>query len=133
MIRPVIRPVALIMLMSAPAMAQEVDCANPITQLDMTMCEYQAWERADADLNDMYGAAMAAVRQSDADYPIEGLSEEDRLRTAQRAWVAFRDANCDVAGYPMRGGSAEPMLINACLRSMTEARTNELMLLTMEF
>ena len=30
------------------------------------------------------------------------------------------------AGFPMRGGSAEPLLVYGCLRQMTENRTEEL-------
>ncbi|MGL5010107.1 MAG: lysozyme inhibitor LprI family protein [Paracoccaceae bacterium] len=121
-----IRPMTVFFALSLPAVAQEVNCFDPITQMEMNICSYQEWEAADADLNRVYAAAMAIVQARDAEYPIQGLSEEDRLRAAQRAWVTFRDANCDAAGYQFRGGSAEPLLINGCLRSMTEARIEEL-------
>jgi uncharacterized protein YecT (DUF1311 family) len=108
------------------AAAQEVDCNNQVTQLDMNMCSYEEWQAADARLNRIYSEAIAFLQAADRDYPPEGATEEDRLRNAQRAWVAFRDANCDAAGFQMRGGSAEPLLINGCMRSMTEDRIAEL-------
>jgi uncharacterized protein YecT (DUF1311 family) len=120
-------------LFGLPAFAQDVDCENQITQLDMNMCSYQEWEAADAVLNETYADTLATVQARDGEYAPEGPSEEDRLRRAQRAWVAFRDANCDVAGYQMRGGSAEPLLINICLRQMTEDRIAELQAQTETF
>ncbi len=106
--------------------AQELDCVNQTTQLDMNICAYQEFEAADAELNRVYAEAIAFMQAADRDYAPEGENEEARLRKAQRAWVAFRDANCDQAGFQMRGGSAEPLLVNGCLRFMTEERTAEL-------
>jgi uncharacterized protein YecT (DUF1311 family) len=120
------RLAALFCILPFAAMAQEADCVNQPTQLDMNICSYQDWQAADADLNRVYAEALAAVQASDREYPIEGASEEDRLRKAQRAWVAFRDANCDQAGYVMRGGSAEPLMVNGCLNKMTQDRISEL-------
>ncbi|MCU0801488.1 MAG: lysozyme inhibitor LprI family protein [Rhodobacteraceae bacterium] len=108
------------------AFAQDVDCANQVTQIDMNQCAYQEFEAADAALNRVYAEAIAFLQASDREYPPAGESEEARLRRAQRAWVAYRDANCDQAGFQMRGGSAEPLLVNGCLRFMTEARIAEL-------
>jgi uncharacterized protein YecT (DUF1311 family) len=130
---PMTRLALALVLFPWPAMAQDDACATAITQQEMNACAYQEWEIADARLNDVYTAAMETVRQSDVLYPPEGDSEEDRLRTAQRAWVAFRDANCDAAGFAMRGGSAEPLLTYGCLRSMTEARISELQDIGQEF
>jgi uncharacterized protein YecT (DUF1311 family) len=113
-------------LMPLAAAAQEVDCSNQVTQLDMNQCSYEEWQAADAELNRVYRDALNAVQARDRDYPLEGASEEDRLRAAQRAWVAFRDANCDAAGFPMRGGSAEPLLVNGCFHQMTQERIAEL-------
>jgi uncharacterized protein YecT (DUF1311 family) len=128
-----IRPLVLLLAMTLPAAAQDVDCTNVITQLDMNTCAAQDWEEADARLNDVYAQTLAVLQEADANYPISGDSEEDRLRAAQRAWIAYRDANCDSAGYPMRGGSAEPLLTYGCLRSMTEDRIAELQALTETF
>ncbi|MGL4320663.1 MAG: lysozyme inhibitor LprI family protein [Paracoccaceae bacterium] len=108
-------------LLPLPLLAQDQSCFDG-TQQEMNACTYAAWQAADAELNAVYADIIAGLMASDAAYPPEGKSEEERLRIAQRAWVAYRDANCDVAGYPMRGGSAEPLLINECYRTMTEDR-----------
>jgi uncharacterized protein YecT (DUF1311 family) len=128
-----LRTAILLVVAPCAAFAQDVDCVNQTTQLDMNQCAYQEWQAADADLNAVYAETLAIVQERDRSYTPEGDSEEDRLRRAQRAWVAFRDANCDVAGYQMRGGSAEPLLVNGCLRQMTEDRIAELQALTETF
>ena len=133
MIRPFAVLIALTLTAALPAAAQEADCAAPVTQIEMNTCAAQDWAAADARLNDVYAETLAVMQASDRDYPIDGPSEEDRLRRAQRAWVAYRDANCDSAGYPMRGGSAEPLLFYGCLRAMTEDRIADLQSLTETF
>jgi uncharacterized protein YecT (DUF1311 family) len=50
--------------------------------------------------------------------------QHDQLRTAQRLWIQYRDANCLYYGL----GEATIAHIDAgeCMRSMTEARAREL-------
>lgn len=116
----------VLLLHSLPALAQTTDCANAITQQDMNICAEEDWQEADAALNDTYGEVMAAMKAMDADLPPALHGGEDALRTAQRAWITYRDANCTAAGFLMRGGSAEPLLVYGCLRQMTLDRTAEL-------
>lgn len=113
-------------LVALPAAAQDVDCATAQAQVEMTYCAEQDWMTADAALNDAYQAAMAAMKRVDA-----GLAAKDRgavvnLRDAQRAWITFRDAACAAEGYPMHGGSAEPMVIYACRARLTDQRATDL-------
>ena len=122
-----LRPLVLLLLIPGPAIAQEVDCANAMAQVELNACAHDDWQAADAELNNAYKAAMAAMRAMDAAQPPELQGAADALRSAQRAWITFRDANCASAGYPMRGGSAEPLLIYGCLGRMTRERTAELL------
>ncbi len=112
--------------LTLPASAQTPDCANAVTQQDMNICAEEDWQEADAALNGTYATVMAAMKAMDADLPPALQGGEDALRTAQRAWITYRDANCTAAGFPMRGGSAEPLLVYGCLRQMTLNRTAEL-------
>ncbi len=117
---------AVLALAPCPALAQTLDCANAITQSDLNICAEQDWQDADADLNSTYQQVMAEMQAMDETLPPELQGAEDALRTAQRAWISYRDANCTAAGFPMRGGSAEPLLVYGCLRQMTLNRTDEL-------
>ena len=44
------------------------------------------------------------------------------LLAAQRAWIAYRDSQCELAGFEARGGSMEPMLVSGCLADLTRKR-----------
>lgn len=99
------------------------------TTLGMTMCtmaEAQAW---DAYLNREYQDTLAGLQAMDRDeaaYFPEFAKRVDTLRTAQRAWIAFRDAECGLA-YAMWGsGSMRNIAASACQLDMTAARTIEL-------
>ena len=51
-------------------------------------------------------------------------AQRDALRTAQRLWIQYRDANC--LYYGMGQGTIARLDAGECMRSMTEARTKEL-------
>jgi uncharacterized protein YecT (DUF1311 family) len=51
-------------------------------------------------------------------------AQRDPLRTAQRLWVQYRDANC--LYYGMGEGTIARLDAGECMRSMTEARAKEL-------
>ncbi|HMS94695.1 MAG TPA: lysozyme inhibitor LprI family protein [Tabrizicola sp.] len=125
-----IRVVTLACLFAAsPALAEEVDCATAMAQQELNICAEMDWQAADKDLNAVYKTVLAAMKDMDAVLPPELQGAEDALRTAQRAWIDYRDAQCETAGFPMRGGSAEPLLVYGCLRQVTENRTAELLAL----
>ncbi len=49
-----------------------------------------------------------------------------RLKKAQRAWIAFRDAEADFSADFGRGGSIAPSLYNASLAELTRQRIAQL-------
>ena len=51
-------------------------------------------------------------------------AQRDPLRTAQRLWIQYRDANC--LYYGMGEGTIARLDAGECMRSMTEARAKEL-------
>jgi uncharacterized protein YecT (DUF1311 family) len=53
-----------------------------------------------------------------------GPQQHDQLRTAQRLWIQYRDANCLYSD--MGEGTIARVDAAECLRSMTEARAHEL-------
>ena len=112
------------------------NCANPQAQQEMNYCAGQDFERADAELNTAYRAAIAEAQQADREYrlldaeaggrPTNEPGWEVSLREAERAWVSFRDAHCRLESYEARGGSMQPMLEAGCRATLTRARTAEL-------
>ena len=118
---------------SMPVAAQEPNCKEPQTQADMTICAGKDYERADKKLNVEYQKLRKLLTERDKAADADGKGATDALVTAQRNWVAFRDANCALSGFQARGGSMEPMLISSCLADMSGKRAEELKALTDQF
>ncbi|MEQ1938996.1 lysozyme inhibitor LprI family protein [Mesorhizobium sp. CN5-321] len=49
-----------------------------------------------------------------------------RLVKAQRAWIAFRDAECTFQSSGEDGGSAAPLVVASCKAELTTQRTKQL-------
>ncbi|WP_420851180.1 lysozyme inhibitor LprI family protein [Rhizobium quercicola] len=107
----------------------DLDCSNAVTQSDMTACSQQDYETADVALNAAYRKTMARAQAMDKDLADLGdgmVGAVEALKAAQRAWIAYRDAQCELAGFEARGGTMEPMLVAGCLAELTTKRTDEL-------
>lgn len=118
-------PIALLSF-ALSANAQELDCTNPTSQVEMTGCAARSHEAADTALNTAYRAAMARARQQD-EYLTEGqVPSATMLRDAQRAWITFRDGACDTESTMARGGTLQNQLFFICLERLTKHRTEDL-------
>lgn len=106
--------------------AQQVDCAEPVSQFEMTACAAVLYEAADGDLNLAYGLAMAKAGDLDADLAADEVTGEAMLRDAQRAWIAFRDLACAAESNLARGGTMQSQLLYICLERLTRQRTEDL-------
>jgi uncharacterized protein YecT (DUF1311 family) len=115
-----------VLLQDAPVEAQQpqVDCKNAGTQMELTYCAEQDLNAADKALNTQYQATRKATKNWDAEADQQGA--DDALVRAQRAWVSYRDAQCESFGYQAHGGSMEPQLIYECQADLTRKRTAEL-------
>ena len=99
--------------------AQANNCDTTMVQQELNRCADLDFQAADSELNDSYADAVAFARDI-------GGEAEDKLRVAQRAWVAFRDAACDAEAYPNEGGSMQPMVYSYCLARLTDQRRADL-------
>ena len=89
-------------------------------------CYSEAWQHWDRLLNDAYRLAIAQAQELDADNaggPLDLDSSEEALRTAQRAWIAFRDAACAYEGTRWSGGTARGPASVSCLMELTARQT----------
>lgn len=119
---------AAALLLTKPAVAQQpVDCGKAITTADLNACAEQELAQADAGLNDVYRKVLAKIAASDQPKPYDAKRWEAALRTSQRAWVAFRDADCKgLAPMAMAGGTATTGEVLGCMTELTEARAKSL-------
>ena len=103
------------------------DCENQDTQMVMTYCAGLDYETADAELNDIWPEMLAYARTRDED--VAPMARDrgvpttlEAMKSAQRAWIAYRDAECEFEAYEVFGGSAQPMVGSACLARLTNER-----------
>jgi len=94
------------------------DCDNATTQTDMNACAGRQYQTADKALNAVYQQITQRLK-GDAD-------TKKRLVGAQRAWVAFRDAECEFSASGVSGGSVYPLVQLNCLTAQTVSRTTAL-------
>jgi uncharacterized protein YecT (DUF1311 family) len=84
----------------------------------MNKCAAEDYRKADAELNGLYKQIQLRLANNQA--------EAQLLSGAQRAWVAFRDAECKFSTSMSAGGSIYPMLVAACAAELTRARVDGL-------
>ncbi len=112
--------------MSGACMEAEEGGYSTLGMSSCTNAEAQAWDRY---LNLEYKATVAGLRAMDTEeaaYFPEFAKRVENLRTAQRAWITFRDSECGLA-YAMWGsGSMRNIAWASCQLEMTATRTIEL-------
>lgn len=113
------RPALLAIALAAPlGPAAAKGCDDATTQLQLDQCAGDAFAKADAALNLTYKNVMARLKSED--------ETRKALVGAQKAWLAFRDAECDFEAAGARGGSIQPMVVAQCRTGLTETRTGTL-------
>ena len=104
----------------------KVDCANAMTQMDINICANEEYEAADKALNVQWAKTRKVMAEWDADIDAENRGAVDSLMKAQRAWIDYRDGQCDAVGYSVWGGTMYPAVVSGCLTELTQKRTEEL-------
>lgn len=98
------------------------NCDEATSQAQISSCAQQAYETADAELNAVYQQVMQTYRTDKA--------FADKLKSAQRAWLQFRDAHLEskfpAADKQQAYGSMYPSCYNFELTRLTEQRTEQL-------
>jgi len=88
------------------------------SQQGMNRCAGEAYQRADKALNEQWLKVAA-------DY-LEDAESKKLLLDGQRAWINYRDAQCELAASDSKGGSIWPLINSSCLADLTRQRTKEL-------
>lgn len=111
-------------LVVCSAQAADSGCNPEGTQPEMNQCARDDFEQADQVLNQVW-RQLLAKEKGKATYI-------KKLRVAQRAWIAFRDAEveamftCEEANPRFCWGSMYPLLYHIEMQELTEARTQRL-------
>jgi len=95
-------------------LVQADDCANATTQSEMNQCAAKDNKAADKELNDLYKQITARLK--------DDPEAKQLLVKAQRAWIVFRDAECNFSASGVEGGSVYPLIYSNCITAQTKAR-----------
>lgn len=79
-------------------------------------CAQMNYQSADNQLNQSYQKILQVLN----------APHKEKLRTAQRQWIKFRDANCDHQAFLAVGTEFYQIIKQQCLQRVTSARTLEL-------
>ena len=110
---------ALLLAAAVPSDPIEDACyKRDQSQQGMNACAGEAYERADKALNAQW--KLVLERYGD------DVGARKLLLDGQRAWLKYRDAQCQVEAFDSVGGSIWPLINSGCLAAMTRARTAEL-------
>src|SRR5271169_4799245 len=98
-----------VFLLSAPSLAN-AQCKNAVSTKDIQNCMDGEWKKSDAELNRVYQESLEKLKPDQAAL----------LKKAQRAWLTYRDAQCE-ADYTMYvGGTAAHLALAQCRISLTQ-------------
>lgn len=99
------------------------DGHSTIGMMFCAQAETEAWDRL---LNREYAEKMEGLRRMDestAEYWPELANAADSLRTAQRAWIPLRDADCSLEYAMWTSGSMRNVAGSNCRLQLTAERT----------
>lgn len=115
---------------SVPALGDDdpaVDCNSAQSTYEMNVCSDRELQSADAELNLIYKKALEHVAQNGSEKPYDAESWQKALRESQRAWIAFRDADCKgLVPMAWSGGSGTTVEVLGCMIDKTKTRSQEL-------
>ncbi|GAJ92435.1 hypothetical protein RRH01S_03_05100 [Rhizobium rhizogenes NBRC 13257] len=118
-IRMRITAFAIALILATPTFAlAEQNCGDLTTQTDMNICAGKAYAKSDAELNVLYKQIEARLKD-DAD-------TKKLLVSTQKAWVGYRDAECNFSSSKVTGGTVYPFISSSCLNNMTRSRIEDL-------
>jgi uncharacterized protein YecT (DUF1311 family) len=98
------------------SIAQQPNCKNPQTQPEINVCSRLDYQQSDKKLQQVYDRLRNKLP----------ATSQQQLVSAHKAWIAFRDSNCEFQKSFFEGGSIAPTMLNGCLSDVTQQRTSEL-------
>lgn len=112
----------LVLLIPISSFAQ-TDC-----EFTKAMCVAQSnYERADTELNKTYQLIVQKIKSNEfEDYLVSKKRIRKSLLRSQRAWLKYRDANCEAYYTLFSGGTSRNIDRLVCLSEMTTTRSQQL-------
>ena len=109
--------IAALLLALVGAIVVQTQAGRRQNQQEMNQQAYKEFEKSDKELNRTYAKLQKGLPNA---------TMKSKLKTAQQAWIKFRNAESAFWASQMEGGSAYPMLYSAQQANLTRKRTKEL-------
>ena len=122
------------LMLAAASAAHDVRCDSDQTN-DLINCAAVISRAADDQLDVQWRTTVAKVQEWEkAIGPIPpdilaangNLTYSQSLLASERAWLAYRDAECGLEVWGNAGGRELPIYRESCLTQLTKARTQQL-------
>lgn len=105
----------------------KIDCDKATNTFELNACSEQQLAKADDELNAVYAKVIKHITENAGEKPYDEKSWREALKNSQRAWIAFRDADCKgLVPMSWTGGTATSGEVLGCMIDMTVARTKDL-------
>jgi uncharacterized protein YecT (DUF1311 family) len=117
------------LLLLAAGSPDAMDCDGNAPQQMLNICAAEAAQRVDEEMNAQWKLAAAAMKKSDTGVDRKYDREPGyfvTLLAAQRAWLTYRDQQCLVESFELRGGSGAPQIHSGCMYRLTRERLAQL-------
>jgi len=102
------------------------DCAKETgSNPEFKACVARASDTADGLLNEEFAALQVSVRNAAKDMGVKPDTQLDMLTTAQRQWIAFRDASCAFEDSLAFGGTATGGIASSWICALSYERIND--------
>lgn len=105
-----------ILFWSIHIQADNFDCRNAATQIEINQCVQLDFQQQDDELNRIYQQYHEKL---------DNIRKE-QLKQAQVVWINFRNLSCQYEADYYQGGSLAPMVYSSCLKDKTKERIGDL-------
>ena len=106
-------------LLIAALVAFPTSHANAQSQAEMNRQAAKDFEKVDAELNKTYEALLNKLPDAES---------KQKLKESQRAWLAFRDAETELAADQARGGAMAATIRHETMTELSQERIKQLRL-----
>ena len=115
--KPVGLTTLLLVMLAGGSQAQKVDPCKGETTFEMKQCAAKKYKDADDQLNKVYRDLMSKL---------DNEGHKTSLKTAQQAWLKYRDSHCEFVSYLYEGGTLYSIVLTDCRTALTNSRTKEM-------
>jgi uncharacterized protein YecT (DUF1311 family) len=114
--RSLVKGMLLILFLVVMSPVAKAQCEEAKSTLQINECFAKELKKAEVELSRVYHLTMKKLEPADAVL----------LRKAQRAWLLYRDAQCEAEHALWGGGTGGPAAFVSCKLELTGQRTVEI-------